>query len=122
MANTFEALIGAIYLDQGYDTARQFVKKELLFELPRIIRLKLYLDPKSKLQEQAQEKFNITPTYQVLKEWGPDHARRFLIGVYLEDKLVGKGEGTSKQEAQVAAAREALRDNQWEIIYKAKKV
>lgn len=121
LANTFEALIGAIYLDQGYNIAKKFIEKNLLYELPKIIKLKLYQDPKSKLQELTQEKYNITPTYQVLREWGPDHAKRFLIGVFLEDKMIGRGEGSSKQEAQIHAAEEALKDDNWKKIYKKEK-
>lgn len=121
LANTFEAVIGSIYLDQGFKITKKFIEKNLLYELPEIIKLKLYLDPKSKLQESTQEKYSITPTYQVLKEWGPDHAKKFSIGVFLEDKMIGKGEGSSKQEAQVRAAEEALKGNSWEKIIKAKK-
>lgn len=121
LANTFEAVIGAIYLDQGYNKAKEFIEKNLLGELPNIIKEELYLDPKSELQEAAQERYNITPTYQVQKEWGPDHARHFIIGVYLEDKKVGEGEGSSKHEAQIDAAGSALEDDRWMKIYEGKK-
>lgn len=109
LANAFEALIGAIYLDKGLEAARIFIEKNLLKELPKIIEKKLYMDPKSRFQELAQEKTGITPSYEVLKEWGPDHNRHFVVGVYLEKKLMGKGEGCSKQEAQEKAAEEALK-------------
>jgi ribonuclease-3 len=108
LANAMEAIIGAIYLDQGFAAAQKFVRKHILSELPRIIQQRLYIDNKSLFQELAQEKFRITPTYKVLKEEGPDHARIFTVGVYLKDELWGTGTGTNKQEAQQAAAHEAL--------------
>lgn len=114
LANTFEALVGAIYLDQGFEIVKVFIEKDLLCELPYIIKHKLYLDPKSKLQEITQDTYNITPTYQVLAEWGPDHAKKFRIGVYLNDFLMAEGEGFSKQEAQVSAAHKALQIKGWE--------
>jgi len=113
LANAFEALIGAIYLDQGYEAAREFITGQIISELPRILELGLYMDPKSKLQELVQEQFSVTPTYQVIKEWGPDHSKHFRIAVYIEEKVVGEGEGPSKQEAQVAAAKDALEDDKW---------
>lgn len=114
LANTFEALIGAIYLDQNYPTIKKFIEKILLPELPYIIKHKLYLDPKSKLQEITQDAYNITPTYQVLAEWGPDHAKKFKIGVYLNDFILASGIGASKQEAQINAAQQALKTKTWE--------
>ena len=108
LANAFEAIIGAIYLDIGYDAAKQFIKKNLMKELPEIIEKGLYKDAKSRFQEEAQEKTSITPSYKVLKEWGPDHVKHFVIGVFLEKKLIAKGEGSSKQEAEEEAARNAL--------------
>lgn len=113
LANAFEAVIGAIYLDQGWDVAKDFIERKIIAELKKILDEKLYIDPKSRLQEEIQEKLKVTPTYQVLKEWGPDHARKFKIGVYLEDKLLGEGEGDSKQEAQVNAAKNALEREEW---------
>ncbi len=113
LANAFEALIGAIYLDQGYEKAREFITDKIISELPRILELGLYLDPKSKLQELVQEKFSITPGYQVIDEWGPDHAKKFKVAVLVEDKKIGEGEGPSKQEAQVSAAKDALLDDKW---------
>jgi len=113
LANTFEAVIGAIYLDQGYAASQSFIKKNLLGELDRILKEKLYQDPKSQFQEKAQGKMGITPTYEVLKEWGPDHDKHFIVGVYLEKKIVGKGEGPSKQEAQRQAAADALKNKGW---------
>lgn len=114
LANAFEALIGAIYLDQGYVVAREFIKKYLIVKLPYILEHGLYLDPKSKFQEMAQDKYGITPTYKVLEETGPDHAKHFKVGVYLEKELVATGEGGSKQEAQVEAAIAALKVKGWE--------
>ncbi len=113
LANAFEALIGAIYLDQGYEKARRFIEKEILEELPQILKQKLYRDPKSSFQERAQDRFGITPVYEVIKEWGPDHAKHFVVGVYLNQELVAKGEGASKQEAQEKAAEAALRKKEW---------
>jgi ribonuclease-3 len=103
-----EAVIGAVYLDKGYETTAKFVEKHILIELPEIIEKKLYKDHKSMLQELAQDESGITPTYEVLEEWGPDHDKHFRIGVYLSDKLVGEGEGPNKQEAQQSAAKNAL--------------
>jgi len=108
LANAFEAVIGAIYLDIGYDTAKQFIKKNLMKELPNILEKGLYKDAKSRFQERAQEKTGITPSYKVLKERGPDHAKHFNVGVFLEKKLIAKGEGFSKQEAEESAAKKAL--------------
>jgi ribonuclease-3 len=113
LANTFEALIGAIYLDQGYEKAKEFIEREILKELPRIIKQKLYRDPKSRFQEKAQERVGITPSYEVIKEWGPDHAKKFIVGIYLDKELVAQGEGSSKQEAQERAAEAALDKKGW---------
>jgi ribonuclease-3 len=113
LANTLEALIGAIYLDQGYEKISQFIKKEILKELSQIIKQKLYQDPKSRFQEEAQDRVGLTPVYEVIKEWGPDHAKQFIVGVYLNQKLVAKGQGVSKQEAQEKAAQAALEKKKW---------
>lgn len=109
LADTFEALIGAIYLDGGYGEAEKFIKKNLLIELPQIISLELFKDPKSELQEFSQEKFGITPTYAIIEELGPDHDKRFKMGVFLEDEKIGEGKGSSKKEAEELAAEEALK-------------
>jgi ribonuclease-3 len=108
LANSFEALIGAIYLDQGFEKARRFVEKYLLYKLKDILDKKLYIDPKSKLQELTQESMGTTPSYKVLAEYGPDHAKSFTVGVYLKDKLIGQGSGSSKQSAEQSAASSAL--------------
>ena len=114
LANAFEALIGAIYLDQGLDTAREFINKNIISKLPNILKYKLYLDPKTRFQETAQEKVGITPSYKVLKEEGPDHAKNFTVGVYLKDDLIAVGQGLSKQEAQVDAALLGLKNKKWD--------
>lgn len=113
LADAFEALIGAIYLDRGYEATAGFIEKEILKELPDILEQKLYQDPKSRFQEKAQEQAGLTPSYKVLKEWGPDHAKHFVVGVYIGDELVAEGEGVSKQEAQVRAAEEGLKKKKW---------
>lgn len=113
LANTFEAFIGALYLDQGIKKTREFIKKYLLKELPVVLEQKLYLDPKSLFQEKAQEKVGITPTYEVLGEEGPDHAKIFTVGVFLGDEMVAKGRGPSKQAAQEEAARKAIEKKNW---------
>jgi len=113
LANAIEALIGAIYLDQGYEPCEKFIARFVLKELPMIIEKRLYRDAKSSFQEIAQDKVGITPTYEVLKEWGPDHARNFEVGVFLEKELIGQGQGPSKQEAQQSAAEDALAKKNW---------
>lgn len=108
LANAFEALVGAIYLDQGIESARKFISKHLISHLEEIIEKGLYQDAKSVLQEKSQNELGITPTYEVLEESGPDHAKKFIVGVYLGEKLIGKGKGSSKQQAQQEAAKEGL--------------
>ncbi|MFA5052020.1 MAG: ribonuclease III [Patescibacteria group bacterium] len=113
LANAVESLIGAIYLDLGWDSSKQFIHERILVYLPDIIANKTYQDPKSRFQELSQEKFGITPSYQVLSETGPDHAKNFVIGVFLGKEQVATGEGSSKQEAQVAAAEAGLKAKDW---------
>ncbi|MDP3792218.1 MAG: ribonuclease III [bacterium] len=113
LANAIEAVIGAIYIDQGYEPSKKFITRFVLKELPDIIDNKLYRDPKSLFQEYAQEHVGITPTYEVMEEWGPDHARNFKIGVFLEKEMIGTGQGPSKQEAQQEAAKDALEKKGW---------
>jgi len=116
LANAFEAIIGAIYLDQkeeGYSAAKEFVLKNVVSELPEIIEKKLYMDPKSRFQEDAQEKESVTPSYRVMEETGPDHDKKFVVGVYLNEELIAEGEGSSKQEAQKNAALKALEARGW---------
>lgn len=113
LANAFEAMIGAIYLDQGYQAAANFVQENLIVNLAQIIAEKSYIDAKTNFQEKAQEVVGITPNYRVLAESGPDHNKKFIVGVYLEKELVAEGEGLSKQEAQTAAANKALELKGW---------
>lgn len=108
LANAFEALIGAIYLDQGYEAARVFIDKNLIVHLDNVLENQLYIDSKSNLQEKTQDEKGITPRYEVLEEEGPDHDKNFIVGVYLGDELLAKGEGRSKQKAEQDAARIAL--------------
>ncbi len=108
LANTFEALLGAIYLDSGPAEASKLIHRELLPLLPEIITTGSYKDFKSGFQEQAQERLNTTPTYKVLEEIGPVHDRTFKVGVFLNDKQVGEGSGKSKQLAEQEAASAAL--------------
>ena len=114
LANTVEAFIGALYLDQGLKNAEKFITTYILSKLPEVLKDKLFLDAKSRFQELAQEKMSATPTYEVIKDWGPDHDKNFRIGVYLEKDLVAEGEGSSKQEAEQDAAKNALAEKGWE--------
>ncbi|MAF25395.1 ribonuclease III [bacterium] len=113
LANTFEAIIGSIYLDAGYDVASKFITDNLLSELPNILEQHLYVDPKSSFQERAQAELGVTPTYKVLKESGPDHDKMFEVGVFLGDDLICSAPGTSKQEAETAAAAKGLKEKGW---------
>lgn len=113
LANAMEAIIGAIYIDQGYDKAQKFVLENVVVKLGDILKNKLYLDPKSYFQEKSQENEKITPSYRVIKEWGPDHDRHFIVGVYIGENLIAEGEGASKQEAQREAAKEGLEKKGW---------
>lgn len=109
LANAIEAVIGAMYLDQGFSPTAEFIHREILKELPEILAGGLYLDPKSQLQELIQEREGVTPGYRVLGESGPDHAKIFEVGVMVNDKIIGRGTGPSKQEAEVSAAANALK-------------
>ncbi len=113
LANAMEALIGAIYLDQGMGAAKKFIKKVILSKLDHILKNKLYLDAKSKFQEKAQKIYGITPHYKVLSEAGPDHDKKFEIGLFLGEELVASGHGSSKQEAQMQAAGNGLKVKDW---------
>ncbi len=110
LANALEALLGALYLDSGYETAKKFVSETVLSQLSKVMKEKLYKDPKSYLQEITQEKMKLTPTYEILSEEGPDHAKVFESGVYFGKKLIAVGKGFSKQEAEVEAAKNALEE------------
>lgn len=116
LANALEAIVGAIYLDQkesGYDACREFILSQVVVKLPNIIKNKLYLDPKSRFQEESQERAGITPVYRVLEESGPDHDKKFVVGAFLAEEMVARGEGLSKQEAQRDAAEKALEEKGW---------
>lgn len=108
LANAMEALIGAIHLDGGFETARSFAERFVMTNLDEVLKTKSYKDAKSELQEIVQERLKVTPTYRVLEESGPAHKRIFKMGVYFGDKLIASGEGTSKQEAELDAAKNAL--------------
>jgi ribonuclease-3 len=109
LANMVEAIIGAIYLDQGYDVAAEFIEKNINSKLENILKEGLHIDAKSHFQEVAQEKEGVTPHYEVIGEEGPDHDKTFEMAVYLNKKMWGKGKGNSKQTAQQAAAQDALK-------------
>lgn len=116
LANAFEAIVGAIYIDQkekGFQECKKFILKNVVSKLPEILDKKLFMDPKSRFQEVSQEKVGITPSYRVLSESGPDHDKKFVIGVYLNNEFVAEGAGASKQEAQKNAAIKALEAKDW---------
>lgn len=108
LANTYEAFLGALYLDQGWEHAKEFVYTTLIPYIPEILETKSYRDAKSHLQEIIQEQLKITPAYRVLKEEGPDHDKLFTVGVFVDEKQIGAGSGKSKQEAEGEAAQQAL--------------
>ena len=110
LANAFEATIGSIYLDQGYDRASEFIHKHILTKLDTILSEGTWRDPKSHLQEVSQQVDGATPVYKVITEEGPDHDKVFTLGAYVNDRLMGKGVGPSKQAAQQVAARAALKE------------
>lgn len=112
LANAIESLIGAIYLDQGFKAVHSFIEKFVFSHLDEVLATKSYKDPKSELQEMAQEKLKVTPTYKVKSESGPAHEKTFLVGVYFDDKFIAEGSGQSKQEAEIEAARSALANYQ----------
>lgn len=113
LANTFEAMFGAIYLDQGLETTKDFIRRHLLPRLTEILSNKSWQDAKSFFQEKAQDKLGITPRYQVLTETGPDHDKLFTVGLYVGEKLIAEGRGHSKQEAEQEAARQGLNKQNW---------
>lgn len=108
-ANVVEALIGALYLDAGYDEAKKFITANIISRLEQILKDGSWIDPKSRFQELAQEHEGFTPSYRVQEESGPDHDKVFVVGVYVGQKLYGTGQGSSKQAAQQAAATNALK-------------
>lgn len=113
LANAFESVVGALYLDRGYTETANFIHRFLIVHLSTILENQLYIDPKSHFQEEAQEKSGATPTYKVINETGPDHNKQFVVAVFLEKEEIARGEGSSKQEAQTQAAKEALKIKGW---------
>jgi ribonuclease-3 len=113
LANTYEALVGAMYLDQGYDVTCKFITKTLLPKTEEIVNKKLWRDSKSLVQEKAQEFVSVTPAYKVLHQTGPDHDKHFTVGIYFGGDLIAEGKGKSKQEAEQSAAMAALKTRNW---------
>jgi len=113
LANAFEAVIGALYLDQGYEVARDFVGSHLFLRTDEIVAKRLWQDAKSRFQEIAQERTSATPSYETLRQEGPDHDRTFTVGVFIGEKKVAEGQGRAKQEAEQAAAEKALEIKGW---------
>jgi len=113
LANAFEALIGALYLDSGYDTAKKFIADQLFHKTDEVVAKRLWQDAKSKFQELVQENMQVTPTYKILEQSGPDHDKVFVVGAYIGNEKVATGEGRSKQEAEQAAAEKALAAKGW---------
>jgi len=113
LANALEALIGAIYIDQGLAMARDFIEKNFMPMIDSIISARSFIDAKSLFQEKAQEFDGVTPSYKTMKESGPDHEKKFTVGVYVGKNLVAQGEGESKQDAEQEAARSALVARGW---------
>ena len=113
LANTYEAYLGAVYLDQGYDVAKKFVEDTLIPRLDEIVSKKLWRDPKSLVQEKAQEIYKTTPLYKVISENGPDHDKHFTIAIFFGDEEIARGKGKSKQEAEQAAASSAIEAKGW---------
>lgn len=113
LANSVEAVIGAIYIDRGTEESKKFIYKNMISKLDNILENKLYLDPKSKFQEKSQELYSTTPHYKVISERGPDHDKIFEVGLYLGDEVITKGKGSSKQEAQINAAEKGIKKKKW---------
>lgn len=113
LANAFEAVLGAIYLDQGYDAAEAFVAQHLYAKIDGVIENRAWQDAKSRFQELAQEKKNVTPIYKTIAETGPDHDKKFTVGAFLNSDEIARGDGKSKQEAEQAAAQKALEKTGW---------
>jgi len=113
LANTCESFIGALYLDLGYEAVRNFLNKKLLIKLKDILEKGSYIDAKSNFQEESQSIVGVTPSYKLVKEEGPDHEKIFTVGAFLDDKLISKGLGSSKQIAEQDAAKNALKKKKW---------
>jgi len=117
LANVFEAVVGAIYLDQGYIGAKKFIEQTVLVEDEKNVSAGLAQDSKSFFQRKAQEVFSVTPSYKILSELGPDHNKKFVVGLYLGEEQVAEGEGHSKQEAEQEAAKNGLEAKNWQGSY-----
>ncbi|MDD5098310.1 MAG: ribonuclease III [Candidatus Pacebacteria bacterium] len=114
LSDTFEAFIGSLYLDQGYEVTKHFIiKNHIEKNLEEIVEKKLFKDPKSLFQEKTQEYVGVTPSYQVLEEVGPDHVKHFVVGVFIDKEMVARGQGSSKHEAELEAADNALKIKNW---------
>lgn len=113
LADTFEAIIGAVYLDQGFIAAEEFIAKNLYNKIDDVIAKRSYQDAKSRFQEIAQEKRGVTPSYETLSEEGPDHAKLFTVGIFIGKEEIARGEGQSKQEAEQSSAEAGLKVMQW---------
>ncbi|HWO07273.1 MAG TPA: ribonuclease III [Candidatus Paceibacterota bacterium] len=113
LANAFEAVIGAIYLDQGYQASYTFIDAQLFHKTEEVVEKRLWQDAKSRFQELAQEKVSITPTYELTSQSGPDHDKTFIVAAYLGREKIASGEGRSKQEAEQDAAQKALAAKGW---------
>lgn len=113
LADTFEAVIGAIYLDQGYDSAKKFIGDKLFRMTNDVVEKGLWIDAKSRFQEKAQDRVGVTPMYKTIKEDGPDHDKQFTVGVYIHNELIASGSGKSKQEAEQEAAKKGLEEKGW---------
>ncbi len=113
LADAFEALIGAVYLDKGYSEAKEFIAENILYKIDEIVEKRLWQDPKSRFQELVQEKESATPKYKLLKETGPDHDKKFVSAVFVGEQKIAEGEGKSKQESEQAAAKAALQTGRY---------
>ncbi len=113
LANTYEAFVGALYQDQGYDISKSFIEKTLLPRVDEIVKKKLWRDSKSLVQEKSQEYLSLTPAYRVISESGPDHDKHFTVGIFFGEERIAEGKGHSKQEAEQSAARAALEKKKW---------
>lgn len=113
LANTYEAFVGAVYIDRGYEVAKEFISKSLFGKIDEIVAKKLWRDSKSLVQEKSQEYLNITPSYKVINEAGPDHDKHFTVGIFFGEDCIAEGKGKSKQEAEQAAAHRALEIKDW---------
>lgn len=114
LANVFEACIGAVYIDQGYESAADFIGRQLFAKTDEIVKKRLWQDAKSRFQELAQEHKSVTPRYETIGQEGPDHDRTFTVGVYLKQELVAEGKGAAKQEAEQEAAEKAIQVKGWD--------